>query len=71
MVELCPHSGCMDCCFQMVVGGPEHLSVLGREASGNVAENLLRDFEDKWWKASREVAEQPWLQPPVHQVQLI
>lgn len=26
-----------------------------REPSENVAENLLRDYEDKWWKASREV----------------
>jgi hypothetical protein len=48
---------------------PDHVSVFGREASGNVAENLLRDFEDKWWKASREVGMELGRQPSVHQIQ--
>jgi hypothetical protein len=39
----------------MPIRGAEHIRVYGREPSENVAENLLRDFEDKWWKASREV----------------
>lgn len=28
------------------------------EPSGNVAENLLRDYEDRWWKACREANEE-------------
>lgn len=31
-----------------------------REPSANIAENLLRDYEDRWWKACREVRLRAW-----------
>ena len=32
------------------------------EVKDNVAENVLRDFEDRWWTACREARSLGWLQ---------
>jgi hypothetical protein len=29
--------------------------VWGREPTSNLADNLLRDFEERWWKCCKEV----------------